>query len=124
MISGVGISINKVTTKWDCLNYGGEWVDEINNFNNLFISMYSLFAIATTDNWANLLYNSIDATSIDYQPKIYNHYIMALPICFFTTFGFLLLLNLFMEVVVSTFHNEKSTIEKVHMITESQKEWV
>lgn len=52
--------------KWDCLNYGAEWVDSYNNFNNVINSIYTLFAISTTDNWALSLYAGIDATSVDY----------------------------------------------------------
>jgi hypothetical protein len=68
VLSGVGLGISSVLHKWDCLNIGAEWMEPQNNFNNVLNSIYTLFAISTTDNWAIPLYAGIDATSIDYQP--------------------------------------------------------
>lgn len=42
----------KIETKWDCLNYGGEWVNRYLNFDNVFNAMVILYSISTV-NWNN-----------------------------------------------------------------------
>jgi len=34
-----------VSNKWDCLDQGGDWVDSIYNFNNIFNSLSILFTV-------------------------------------------------------------------------------
>ena len=49
---------------------------------------------------------------------------MGVIFCVYLIFGFLFVLNLFMEVVVNTFHKEKYSIENHDLMTDTQKEWV
>lgn len=54
--------ITSITTKWDCLNSGGEWINSITNFDNILVSMMSLFILSSTEGWANIMYSGVDAT--------------------------------------------------------------
>jgi hypothetical protein len=40
-----------IKTKWDCLNYGGEWVNKDNNYDNLANSMTTLIGVQSTEGW-------------------------------------------------------------------------
>ena len=60
-----GLNVNMIFDKWDCYNLGCVWVDQPNNFNNLLNSIYTLFAIATTDNWCITLFAAIDAVGVN-----------------------------------------------------------
>ena len=35
--------LNLISTQWDCINYGGEWVTPEMNFNSTLRSMLTLF---------------------------------------------------------------------------------
>lgn len=37
-----------IITKWDCLNNGGEWVNNNLNFDNVFNAMMLLYSISTS----------------------------------------------------------------------------
>lgn len=37
--------------KWDCLSAGGEWVNQIYNFDDIPNAMVTLFVMATTAGW-------------------------------------------------------------------------
>jgi hypothetical protein len=46
-----------------CTCDGCEWVTPFLNFDNVGSSMLTLFAVSTTDQWMEVLYNALDATS-------------------------------------------------------------
>ena len=92
-------------TKWDCLNYGGEWIRPDLNFDTIFDSMATLSSISSTEGWTSVLWDITDSKDIDVVPvknykevegKIYTFAVM-----FFIT---LILVNLFVGVVVETFN--------------------
>ena len=113
-----------MSTKWECLNKGAECVNERSNFDDVFNSMFLLFELTTTEGWINVMWKGVDSTEIDMQPRRdYNYYFVSFFI-FFTMFASLFILNLFMEVVVNTFSSEKEKLQKNHMLTDTQKEWV
>jgi hypothetical protein len=39
------------------------------NFDNVFQAMMTQFQMMTTEGWQKVMYNGIDATGIDMQPK-------------------------------------------------------
>jgi hypothetical protein len=45
-----------------CTCDGCEWVTPFLNFDNVGSSMLTLFAVSTTDQWMEVLYNALDAT--------------------------------------------------------------
>jgi hypothetical protein len=40
-----------VKTKWDCLNYGGEWINKDNNYDTVLNSMTTLVGVQSTEGW-------------------------------------------------------------------------
>lgn len=55
-----------VETKWDCFNYGGAWVNSDQNFDNVAEAMATLFQMATTEGWIDMMNKGVDAVQIDY----------------------------------------------------------
>lgn len=53
---------DKIITKWDCLDYGGDWINQILNFDNVLNSMASLFVLSSTEGWGDIMYLGVDAT--------------------------------------------------------------
>ena len=55
-----------IKTKWDCLNYGGEWQSSYINFDNSFRSMILIFVIQTGERFGEIYSAMINAVAIDY----------------------------------------------------------
>ena len=76
----------------------------------------------TTEGWMSIMYNGIDATGIDLQPKENNNIFFALFFIAFMVVGSMLILNLFVGVVIDNFNKIKINEELGNMfVTESQK---
>ena len=54
-----------VVSKWDCINAGGEWLNRVVNFDNILMSMMSLFVLSSTEGWSDIMFRGVDATAID-----------------------------------------------------------
>jgi hypothetical protein len=57
-----------VKTKWDCLNYGGEWINKDNNYDTVLNSMTTLVGVQSTEGWVQVMWDSVDATKPDFMP--------------------------------------------------------
>ena len=57
-----------ITTKRDCLNYGGAWINKDSNFDNLPQALLTLMIIMTSEGWAEISHNGVDAVGIDKNP--------------------------------------------------------
>ena len=99
-----------VIIKYDCLNYGGDWINADQNFDNVAQAMSTLFQMATTEGWLDVMNRGVDSVQIDFQPIknqnstfLFNIY-WATFYMVFIVLGNFLILNLFAGVVVSTFN--------------------
>lgn len=57
-----------IKTNFDCLNYGGEWVNKDFNFDTVLNSMNTLVGIQSTEGWVQVMWNSVDATEAGHVP--------------------------------------------------------
>lgn len=90
----------KIINKWDCLDNGGDWIDQDINYNNVFNSMLSLFQISSSQGWKMLMEQAIDGKGIDQQPVLENSPISTT--IFFLIFYFIsnfILLNMFVGII-------------------------
>ena len=104
--------------KWDCLSAGGEWVNQIYNFDDIPNAMVTLFVMATTAGWQDVLVNSITSTQLDYVAQDYRSPFWSFFFILFMIIGFFFFLNLFVGVVVSNFQTEKDKIGGNDLLTE------
>ena len=58
-----------VDTKYDCLNYGGEWLNPDMHYDDTMSSMIVLFILLTKEGWIDMLWNSVDARDVDLMPR-------------------------------------------------------
>ncbi|XP_037829911.1 voltage-dependent T-type calcium channel subunit alpha-1H-like [Kryptolebias marmoratus] len=99
----VGKNLSNIKTKMDCLAAGYQWVLKEYNFDNLFQALVSLFVCYSKDGWVILMYDGLDAVGVDLQPVQNNNLWMLIYFLFFVMMS-LLLLDMFIGVMVDTFH--------------------
>ena len=108
---------DKIVDKFDCVNYGGEWLNNDRNFDNVFMAELTLFSVMTTEGWLDVMWNAVDSTKVDFEP-VFNH--SPNSMLFFVAFmivGALFILNMFVGVVINTFNQEKKELEQNHLLT-------
>jgi hypothetical protein len=100
-----------VKTKWDCLNYGGEWINKDNNFDTVLNSMSTLIGVQSTEGWVQVMWDSVDATKPDLVPVAGNNKVyVVLYICLIVTLV-LLFMNLFVGIIMQSFNDEKNVLD-------------
>lgn len=111
-------------TKWDCLDFGGEWVNRVFTFDSIPNSLVTLFVMSTTAGWSEQVVLTLAAGELDHVPTnqrdpawIIFYMVFMIVVCFF-------FLNLFVGVVVSNFNSEADKIGGNNLLTEKQKEWI
>lgn len=60
---------HKIEDKWECMDYGGSWINKILGYDNIFDSILTLFVTATTEAWVPLLVNAWSARGVDLMPE-------------------------------------------------------
>lgn len=113
--------IFEVDTKWDCLDAGGAWVPGDYNWDNLLNALAQLFVIATGCSLGELLATSLASRGIDLVPKeghVSDNSPWALFFLYFNVVGCFFFLNLFVAVVINTFHEEHSRVEGSELLTD------
>jgi voltage-dependent calcium channel T type alpha-1G len=108
----------KLDHKWDCLNAGGVWDNQVYTFDDIPNAMITLFVMATTAGWQDVLINSITSTDIDYVAQEYRDPYWSLFFILFLVIGFFFFLNLFIGVVVTTFNSEVDKLGGNDLLTE------
>jgi hypothetical protein len=99
-----------VHDKWDCLNMGGEWVNQDMNFDNIWTSIITLQAFASTEGWISVMWYSVDANGVDQQPVRDNAPYWIILYIFMVIALCLLVINLFVGEVVSSFGIERDKL--------------
>ena len=63
------LDLTLIVSKWDCISYGGLWLKLPYSFDNIFSSIRTMFQIATTAGWADVLLSAMKSSDIDYAPS-------------------------------------------------------
>lgn len=115
-----------LNSKWDCENSGGDWLNRFYTFDDSVSALLVLFVASTSAGWSDLMMTCATATEIDYLPLPDKEASVIWIIFFiiFTIVGAFFFLNLFVGVVISTFHSEHDKIGGNNLLTEKQKEWI
>lgn len=108
-----------IKNKWDCINYGGEWVKPENHFDDVFSAMRTLFGMSTTEGWLEVMWSTVDTTEIDLVPQRNNNPAYILFFSAFMVLGSLFILNLFVGVVISVFNLEKEKLSHNNLLTKN-----
>jgi hypothetical protein len=93
------------------LDSGGDWTNSNQNFDNVVQAMFTLFIMMTTDNWREMMYDGMDATEIDSQPKENTNPAFTVYFVLYMIVGSLFVMNLFVGVVIDNFNKIKEKEE-------------
>ncbi|CAB1112699.1 unnamed protein product [Ectocarpus sp. CCAP 1310/34] len=108
----------------ECL--GLSWAETIpQQFDNVAVSLLTLFEISTTEAWTSVTYAAVDASGVGMQP-IRDH-VMARVWLFilFMLLGAYLVMNLFVGVIVDNFKKMKARAEEGGLlVTGHQRLWI
>ena len=113
--------------KWDCIDMGGEWVNQVYTFDDIPNALVTLFVMATTAGWSEVVVYTITSTDIDFVGNLEGAYRNPAWLAFYVVFmlvGCFFFLNLFVGVVVSTFNTEHDKLGGNNLLTDKQKEWI
>ena len=113
----------RIRDKFDCLDFGGDWINRDQNFDNVMTASLTLFNVMTTEGWLQVMWDAVDSDKIDKVPILSNN---MFNVCFFIIFmilGALFILNMFVGVVISVFNYQKEKLELNHLLTQMQKDW-
>jgi len=113
-----------IETSYDCMNYGGDWVNREENFDNSLSAMLTLFIMCTTEGWVDIMWSGVDSKGINYEPVKDHRRVWIIFFIVFIIVGSFFILNLFVGVVIDTFHSEKEKLGGYAFLTEDQMEWV
>lgn len=113
----VDIELEGVTTMWDCMDRGGNWVNEKLNFDNILQAMISLYVIASTEGWIDMMWLGVDSRGIKMQPHKDNQLYWSIFYIGFIVVGSFFIMNLFAGVVVDSFNQEREKIGGVSSLT-------
>lgn len=92
-----------IKTKWDCVNYGGNWVSKDLNFDDIPNAMFSQLVMVTKEGWIEIMMSSTDSTELNLSPiENYNIAYQVFYI-FFVLFSTTFIINLFTEVIIATY---------------------
>ena len=110
--------MEKVTNKYDCINYGGTWNNRFINFDNIGNSILTLFIMSTNEGWVEIMDYAVDSAGVGMQPKRGNHAGYQIIFIIYMIFGSLFITNLFIYVVINTFNTQKDKIDKNFSLTD------
>ena len=95
----------RIKTKWDCLNYGGEWIKPDFNFDDIQSSFLTLNSLSSTEGWVGVMWSCADVMGLDMQPKENaKKYFGSLEMVIIFFFISILFMNIFIGIVIETFN--------------------
>ena len=101
-----------------------EWVQLRYHFDNLAVSMLTLFEVAVGEGWAVIMFSGIDARGVDLNPKHNANPQNALFFVCFVVVGQFFAMNLFIGMLIDVFSHSKAEEEGSVFMTAEQREWV
>jgi hypothetical protein len=122
-ISVPDLYMQEIFDKWDCLDYGGEWVNPYPNFDNIKSSFILLFEMMTTEGWTNYMFSVVDARGLNLQPITQSSPGWSIIFIVYMIFAYFFLLNLSIAILSDNFKKEKTQIENQHFKIPIQKEF-
>lgn len=89
------------------MDHGGNWINNDYNFDNIFNAFVTLYVLASTEGWIEMMWDGVDSVGIHLNPIKNNAMIWVIFYIFFIIIGSFFVMNLFAGVVVDSFNQEK-----------------
>ena len=115
----------RVSDYWDCLDYGGEWVNADNNFDNFVNAIKTQFIIMCREGWLSIYFQALNLPSSHYQmPQPQSAPISIIYFMGSICVSSLFILNMFVGIVISTFQQEKEKVSHHSHLTKKESEYI
>jgi len=114
---------DNIQTMWECMDYGGEWVNSDVNFDNVLQSILTFFTVITTEGWVTVMWAAVNSTEMHKIPVTNNSPAQSFFFIFYIVIGSLFIINLFVGVVISNFSMEKEKLVRNTLLTPLQMEY-
>jgi hypothetical protein len=108
---------------WECMDYGGEWLNTQANFDNFINGLTTFFTVMTSEGWVTVMWTSVDCADEFHTPIKNNKLLSTFFFIVFIIAGALFILNLFVGVVIGQFGTEKEKLVRNNLITDLQEEY-
>jgi len=112
----------QVWEKEQCIGSDCRWLNADMNFDNIFKSMMTLFEMCTSEGWAQVMYQGVDAVGIGFQPQRDHRVVMVLYFISFMIIGYFFIINLFVGIILDKFSEEHKSGNP--LLTKDQGRWV
>jgi hypothetical protein len=86
--------------------------------------MLTLFISATSEGWADIMHDGVDAVGINHQPQPEHNFGWSIFFIVFVLFGNFFMLNLLVGVVIEKYTHEKNFEHGIIFLSNIQKEYV
>ncbi|KAA8493290.1 Sodium channel protein type 11 subunit alpha [Porphyridium purpureum] len=106
-----------------CVAMGGQWLLYPANFNNIGITLRTLFEVATLENWLPIMYTATDSCGFDKGPKLWCSPTAAIYFILFVFFGSMFSLNLYVSTVIDAYMQVRKDQDGLSILTSEQREW-
>jgi len=94
-------------SKYDCIDYGGDWIIRDSNFDNIFEAMSTMFKVSLTEGWLDIMYWGRDQKGPNMIEGRDESMIWSAYYSLFIVVGAFFLLNLFDGIVIDNFNKER-----------------
>ena len=83
-----------------------QWINNSNNYDNIFNSVMTFFEISTLEDWPSRMFDAMDGVAIDHVPKLDNNPYVAIVFVLFIFLTTFFVMNLFISVIVDKFNEQ------------------
>lgn len=108
-----GMSSQSLQNAVNCMNAGGDWVEDSQNFNNVFSAVVLMYQIVTSESWTYFIELAI-------QKSLYWDIFFVLMFFFYNV----CLLNIFVGLTIETYIDLKEKAYRLNLLRPSQRGWI
>eukprot|EP01090_Pellita_catalonica_P021857 TRINITY_DN8296_c0_g1_i2.p1 TRINITY_DN8296_c0_g1~~TRINITY_DN8296_c0_g1_i2.p1 ORF type:complete len:559 (+),score=91.11 TRINITY_DN8296_c0_g1_i2:693-2369(+) len=103
-----------------------EWMTPVNNFDNIFQAFKTVFVMGSEESWPGVMYNALDVTDVDEQPRRNASPWNALFFLAFIPIGGWLMVGLFIGALVDQFNKVRleENVGASLFLTEGQQKFI
>ncbi|KAL4475095.1 hypothetical protein ABPG74_001791 [Tetrahymena malaccensis] len=95
--------LESIESKQDCLDQGGDWLNNLQNWDNVLFSLFNLFIMASCEGWSILMGQANDARGIDLNPQQNQQKEWSFYFIIYFILGNIMLFNAFTGVMIEKY---------------------
>ncbi|CAD8200710.1 unnamed protein product [Paramecium pentaurelia] len=114
----------EIITQEDCINKGGQWINNITNYDTIQDSLLCLFRLIIGEGWTQQMFSVSDITDRGLNPKINSssQYQLFFYVLIFSLN--IVLLNLITGLIINNYRTIKENIANFQSLNEFQRQWI